>query len=1520
MASDREMFKSWDKQGKHDFLKLCTKLCNVPDTSPAFAKTGYVSEFSRAVHNLIWSGVKGVLKKDAVVSMISELVPLHKDVASVILDVINVVDAETSAMETSGDERAVLGYIIKVSEKIFTDKLLKERLEIDSLQEFKVLNNRNFYTKFIKVKTKLYYKQRKFNLFREESEGYAKLCTELNQISSDNNVLEHIKSLIGYFNLDPNRVLDVMLDSFEDRPEQVDFFIPLIQNYMSDSKTLAEVIAFKFSFYPNSTIPHSLYIVTALMLQHGVISLDDIYPWLSPDDKIITRDWEKEIKKAKEHSRKLNILSAKHEKDSEQSEEKEDESDKFQHARNQKFGLCEALLEVGDWANCQVLSKRLPDFCVMDQPPIAKALCQLINSLIEPVYRKHSGLGPKIPGRPVPPPKSRLAPPQAFTLLDLRNDVMPMLYALGPALHQDPVLVYKIVRILRSAVEQAISDGVRYPSEDSLYWDTISLLDLVILPSLSCMDANCCVADHIWNVVKLFPYQTRYSLYSRWKNETPLHHAKLLRRKTETQKKIKNIMKRVTKETIKPMGRHIGKLTHSAPGMFFDYMLIQIQQYDNLIVPMVDALKYLTTMSYDVLGYCIIEALTIRERDRIKHDGTSISLWLQSLAQFCGYIFKKYNIELTGLMQYLANQLKMERSLDMLILNEVVLKMAGIEAAEEMSSDQLEAFFGGDLLKGEAGYFSQVRNTKRSSLRLKEALVEDNLAVALCLLMGQQRYSIIYRETDKSHLKFVGKLYDQCQDTLVQFGTFLGTMLSMEEYVTKLPSIHSMLQDYHIRMDVAFFLARPMFTHSINQKFEQLRKADPNSKKSTATKTAKYCEAVAEVMGPVADSVRPLHPPKVWEDISPQFLVTFWSLTMYDLFVPVQAYDREITKIKATQTGVMTSKDLPPNKQKKEIERYSALIEKLQDEKKKQQEHVDRVMARLKQEKDSWFLSRSAKSAKNETITQLLQLCLFPRCIFTTVDSLYCAKFVHILHNLQTANFSTLLCYDRLFCDITYSVTSCTENEANRYGRFLCAMLETVMRWHSKKEIFEEECASYPGFVTKFRVSNQCSENNDHVGYENYRHVCHKWHYKITKAIVVCLESKDYVQIRNSLIILTNILPHFPVLSKLSICIEKKIDKIKEDEKVNRQDLFTLAQSYGGMLKARAPYIMREADFHQVSDPKAPPKAAEPKAESTPQNQTSLVGGGGGSFTRNLNGDLKSDKTPVAVVSSTVKESSREKKMNRSSVGSLSPVKTETSGSAQKSTKDKSEKAREKELLEREKQIRKEERREEARREEAKKRAEEKSAEERTSRERSSDRYREDRFTEMPLSKDGELTTRGSYSNYYPSQDSQLSSVSNSSSGSLHHPPPDQDRDSKRKKVEASSSSKKHEERKVSSGEVPSNTSERVEKKERREKLKKSLRTPLDEEKELKKERKLNRKRDRAEEMALAAAEQKRRKSEEKGSSKVTSSHQNGDHGDSHRDKRQFQKEKSPYVRERERSHDREGRDKHRRSGDAKRR
>ncbi|XP_018897836.2 THO complex subunit 2 isoform X2 [Bemisia tabaci] len=1514
-----QLLKTWEKQGKAEFLKEFKHLVkSVNDTSPTFSENGVV----RSIYDVIASGAKGLLKKEWIVATLAEIHTYHPDMPNTILDVINLLDSQTTSGENATEERNNLAYIVKECEKLFSDKLLKERLEIDSLQEMKVLNNRNFYTKFIKVKTKLYYKQRKFNLFREESEGYAKLITELNQEDSSVNAmysLETIKSLIGCFNLDPNRVLDVILDSFECHPHKTSFFVPLLKAYMPDKKILSEVLGFKFNFFQSGSevTPKSLYTLTAVMLQHDIIGVDDIYPWLVPDDVSIKKDWEKKIKDAKEYVRRLNVVSLQ-EAGKEIIEEKEDEQAKYE--ANQKFGLCEALLKIGNWSSASYLIEKLPKFCMMEQPPIAIAQCKLLHSLIEPLYKNHTTLGPKLIRKTVPPPESPLAPKPVETFLDLRTDVIPMFLTLGPSLHFDPVLLCKLLRVLKAALAAAgVKEHQPPTASDSLYYDTISLLDVVVLPTLSYLEANCCVSEEIWNIVKMYPYQIRYALYSRWKNETFLNHAKLIRIRGEAQKRSKTIMKRVSKETVKQVGRLIGKLTHYCPGYFFDYVLGLIQTYDNLIGPVVDSLKFLSSMSYDVLGQCLIESLASADRTRLKHDHMSISLWLQSLATFCGAIFKKYTIELTGLLQYLANELKMEKSLDLLIMNEIVQKMAGIETIEEMTNEQLEAMAGGDLLKGEGGYFSQVRNTKKSSQRLKEALAQDNLAVSLCLLMAQQRYCVIYKETEKSHLKLVGKLYDQCQDTLVQYGTFLGSTLSMDEYVTRLPSIHSLLSEYHIHTDVAFFLARPMFTHAINLKYDSLRKADPNCKKlSTVQKQQKYCEAVTEVMSPIAQSVRPLHMAKIWEDISPQFLVTFWSLTMYDLFVPVNAYQREINKIKQTSLSLENSKDLVPSKLKKEQEKHLVLVEKLQDERKKQQEHVERVMARLKEEKDSWFPTRSPKSTKNETITQFLQLCLFPRCVFTMVDALYCSKFVHTLHILRTNNFSTLLCFDRLFCDITYTVTSCTENEANRYGNFLCAILEIVMRWHSAQEIFEKECATFPGFITKFRVSNQFSDSSDHLGYENYRHVCHKWHYKITKAMLVCLESKDYVQTRNALIVLIKILPHYPVIPKLSQFLEKRIEKVKEDEKSRRQDLFTLATSYSGQLKAKAPQLIKESDFHQVVEVK--PAKTEP-AETAPGDSTTsgTSNSQAPSSSVKVNGESNSDKDVVIVSSS----SSGKERRTLNRAADVQPILTVPSSNNTSGSKERSREEALKEIKA-EKMLKKEEKREDSERRVREKKA----ADERSSPSwESSNREESSRQSSMQFSKDDLSITRKYHdsNHYYTGSSSQpqvvdereLSSISNSSGGSLHRHSPEPDRDLKRRKVEGSSSSKSY---KVEEQPKHIESLITLEKKERRDKSSKKTSKSSDggdsARKPDKRDRK-SRKRGQADEIIVLTDQQKRRKDDTKGSSKMNS-HQNGEPIEVIGDKR-FVNDK--YESDRSRDRDRDSKSKHtRRSSESKRR
>ena len=74
---------------------------------------------------------------------------------------------------------------------------------------------------------------------------------------------------------------------------------------------------------------------------------------------------------------------------------------------------------------------------------------------------------------------------------------------------------------------------------------------------------------------------------------------------------------------------------------------------------------------------------------------------------------------------------------------------------------QIDAMCGGEHLRREAGQYLQEKNTKRSSIRLKDALVENDLAISLLLLMAQQRSCIVYSKTESPHLKLIGKLYDQ---------------------------------------------------------------------------------------------------------------------------------------------------------------------------------------------------------------------------------------------------------------------------------------------------------------------------------------------------------------------------------------------------------------------------------------------------------------------------------------------------------------------------------------------------------------------------------------------------------------------------------------------------------------------------------------------------------------------------------------------------------------------------------------
>merc|ERR1712004_827403 len=200
--------------------------------------------------------------------------------------------------------------------------------------------------------------------------------------------------------------------------------------------------------------------------------------------------------------------------------------------------------------------------------------------------------------------------------------------------------------------------------------------------------------------------------------------------------------------------------------------------------------------------------------------------------------------------------------------------------------------------------------------------------------------------------------------------------------------------------------------------------------------------------------------------------------------------------------------------------------------------------------------------------------------------------------------------------------------------------------------------------------------SKDHVDYENYRHVVHKWHFKIAKALVVCLESKDYVQIRNALAILTKILPYFPVITKLNGVIEKRIEKVCNDEKDSRKDIYNKALSYSAQLKKRKHLVMKEHEFHQVAAKPEDSSSSSSSKKDNEENKTAAV-------SANSKKEQSTKENSQVTRDSSSRSQSREKSQSRSE--------RETSED-RKARRERESKSRDRSLASKEKQRRDEDR------------------------------------------------------------------------------------------------------------------------------------------------------------------------------------------------------------------------------------
>jgi len=161
-----------------------------------------------------------------------------------------------------------------------------------------------------------------------------------------------------------------------------------------------------------------------------------------------------------------------------------------------------------------------------------------------------------------------------------------------------------------------------------IFW--FKILRNYLIPSLPLIRGNAVCTVEVWSIIRHFSQEARWQLYGEWKAQVYKGHPELRIRFVQADKESKGILRRLSHNSIDALSGPVAKLAHSNPCIFFQNAVNQIMAYDNLASVVIQALRYVTNMGFDVLVFIILDALANPNKDRVKDDGVNTADWLQS--------------------------------------------------------------------------------------------------------------------------------------------------------------------------------------------------------------------------------------------------------------------------------------------------------------------------------------------------------------------------------------------------------------------------------------------------------------------------------------------------------------------------------------------------------------------------------------------------------------------------------------------------------------------------------------------------------------------------------------------------------------------------------------------------------------------------------------------------------------------------------------------------------------------------
>ena len=602
------------------------------------------------------------------------------------------------------------------------------------------------------------------------------------------------------------------------------------------------------------------------------------------------------------------------------------------------------------------------------------------------------------------------------------------------------------------------------------------------------------------------------------------------------------ILRRLSHENAKDLGRKVGKLMNSFPFLCSSIILDQVEAYPNMIQCIVQSLRYCGSLSLNAMVFQILERLSSK-REKIKADGQHMALWYTSLCQFTGLLSRCHeHVDLRSILCHIIIALRHGNNFEILLLKEVVKQNAEIDLQYELSDSRLMSICGGDRLKSFYDQSRSAADVRKRKKRLKHVLdtrVGDHqLCVTLLLSLLACRQNVAF-DLSSDQIKFISQCHDDAHCVFIQYVQLLQSVYSRMAYVN--------IVRCALESPCCLSVDRTLIAYLLGS---LMRKGSEDDTSAYFDERFRYFAPSVPVSLPVS-----LHK-------------QFWKRGLEEILVPSLSYDEANKRLEsdAARFESILSDSTAGNDIKNQLADTRRKLKELSDEYSTLRDVTQRNRQSLIQS-----LQIVAREYENESISSaVLYELILPRVRLSKLDAVFSFQFVQVLHEAGMESFNSFIFHDKLFQNMASIMNSLSHAESTCFGVFLSHTLVQLSLWR-KRSVFEEFCERNVVFKVPAGQDSKCAT---HVEFLN---ISYNWHIRLTKAALRYLSGKDYATIRNTLEVLVHIVDEFPRTMSHGAYLLKCVHKLAIRD--SRADVRTLSTRYMHMLKSSRKNWIREDEF-----------------------------------------------------------------------------------------------------------------------------------------------------------------------------------------------------------------------------------------------------------------------------------------------------------------------------------------------------